>query len=259
MSTGDRTAYSNLTLVLLFWNCWRISAGEKGNTVTAVFQLVTQVSVGGFQAQAVGLSDDRLARDQLLDGLRSRLRHDHRKQLLAHGSVLGNLLLCESAGTLLNFDGGDVLAVHLGDNSPCRLAHQVGAQPAGNQRNHHGTVENKQDSAQNDLLDRTWGLQKSNHWLVTPEFWGRIVDYKLTGSFHSMGSVGGTKSGNSSKHIAARQQAGARNPPKKHVLKRINKTCYQAAQPFFVRRSTLFRTQQTHVLVLFIIISKGVL
>ena len=183
----------------------KLAAREKCGAVTAVFQLITQISVGSFKTQAVGLSHNGLARDQLLDGLRSRLRHDHREKLFAHGAVLGDLLLCESPSTLLNFDGGDVLAVHFSDNSLRRLARQFGAQPTGNQRNHHGTTENKQDSAQNDLLDRTRGLQKSNHWLITPEFWGGIVDYKLMGSSHSIDRASCAKSSNGSKATVARK------------------------------------------------------
>ena len=120
------------------------------------------------------------------------------------------MLLQHPARRLAHFLGGNILAIHFGDNALARRTRQVAAQIARDKRDHHGRANQQQQAAEHNFLERSFSLQKSNHLLVTPEVCSRINNYKL-------------------RNRAQRLRPSpvsielARSLPKNHLLKRINR------------------------------------
>jgi hypothetical protein len=83
----------------------------------------------------------------------------------------GELLAQHLPGLALHLERGHRFAGHFGHYALSRSSQaDAVANAARDQCDGHGGANNGQQAAQNNFLDRARGLQKSNHFCVTPEF-----------------------------------------------------------------------------------------
>ena len=132
-----------------------------------MLQFVTQLFIRDPQAQPLGLGDQGLAADQVLGGALGKVGQQHGGLFAAAGKLLAQHL----PGLALHLERGHRLARHFGhDALPGPAQADAVADAARDQCDRHGGANNGQQAAENNFLDRARGLQKSNHFLVTPEF-----------------------------------------------------------------------------------------
>src|SRR6185437_4381163 len=91
----------------------------------------------------------------------------------------GKLLSPHIAGLLLDLGNADLLGPHFGHDVLPQIvleAKGVSQDAARDQHDHHGSTDHYQETAQNNFLDRTGGLQKTNHLSCS---YSRLVSWKL--------------------------------------------------------------------------------
>jgi hypothetical protein len=132
-----------------------------------VLQLVPHIFISSAQTKSFGLDYQSFTADQGLRRPLSKVREQH----LRLGAALGELLAQHLPRLALHVNGGHRITGHVSHNALARPAHsEAVADTAPAERHHHGSANDQQHCAENNFLERTLGLQKSNHCLLTPVF-----------------------------------------------------------------------------------------
>jgi len=117
--------------------------------------------------QPPGFGDQGFPADQGLRGTLGKIGKQH----LGLSAAAGKLLAQHLPGLALHLERSNRLARHFGhDTLPGPTQADAVTDAPRDQRNYHGRANHQQHAAENNLLGRTRGLQKSNHRLITPEF-----------------------------------------------------------------------------------------